>query len=82
MVWKSHQEILAMQQLGRQQVQACQEWATDLWQQQSNMFSQYSTRLVTPSLIVHHPPVTTSYVQTQEYRQQVHDHSIYIYPFL
>lgn len=70
LAWNSHQQILAMQQRSRQQVQAHQQWAANQWQQHAaNMYVPLSTQLTTPSLIVYHPPVTTSYVQTQEYRQ-------------
>lgn len=56
-----------MQQRSRQHVQAHQQWAANQWQQHAaNMF----VPLTTPSLVVYHPPVTTSYVQTQEYRQR------------
>jgi hypothetical protein len=70
-----------MQQRGREQLQAHQQWAANQWQQHANMFLQYPTQLTTPSLIVYHPPVTTSYVQTQEYRQQVQYNSTFMYPF-
>ncbi|CAF0896677.1 unnamed protein product [Adineta steineri] len=74
LVWTTHQQILAMQQRGREQVQASQQWAANQWQQHQNMFMQYPTHLTTPTLVVCHPPVTTNaptaYIQTEEYREQ------------
>lgn len=78
LAWDTHQQILAMQQRGRQQVQAHQQWATNQWQQHAaNMF----VPLTTPSLVVYQPPVTTAYVQTQEYRQQYQYTPTYAYQF-
>ncbi len=81
LAWATHQQILAMQQRGREQLQAHQQWAANQWQQHANMFLQFPTQLTTPSLIVYHQPVTTSYVQTHEYRQQAQYNQTYMYPY-
>jgi hypothetical protein len=82
LAWTTHQQILAMQQRGREQVQAHRQWAANQWQQHANMILQYPTQLTTPSLVVYHQPVTTSYVQRQEYRQQrVQYNPTFVYPF-
>lgn len=81
LAWTTHQQILAMQQRGKEQVQAHRQWAANQWQQHTNMFLQYPAQLTTPSLVVYHQPVTRSYVQKQEYRQQVQYNPRFIYPF-
>jgi hypothetical protein len=84
LAWTTHQQILALQQRGREQVQAHRQWAANQWQQHANLFLQYPTQLTTPALIVHHPPVTmntNSYVETQEYRQRVYYNPTFVYPF-
>ncbi len=87
LAWTTHQQILAMQKRGKEQVQAHRQWAANQWQQHANMFLQYPTQLTTPSLIFYHQPVT-SYIQTQEYRQtqefrhqQVQYNPTFVYPF-
>ncbi|UJR27899.1 hypothetical protein I4U23_009161 [Adineta vaga] len=85
LVWSTQQQILAMQQRGREQVQASQRWAANQWQQQTNMLLPYPTHLTTPTLVVCHSPVTTNvteYVQRQEYREQrLVYNPTYIYPY-
>jgi hypothetical protein len=83
LAWTTHQQILAMQQRSNEQLQAHRQWAANQWQQHANMFLQYPTQFTTPSYIVYHQPVTTSYVQTQEYRQQqqVRYNPTFFYPF-
>jgi hypothetical protein len=83
LAWRTHQQILALQQRGREQVQAYRQLAANQWQQHANLFLQYPAQLTTPSLIIHHPPVTmnaTSYVETQEYRQRVQYNPTFVYP--
>jgi len=71
-----------MQQRGKEQLQAHQQWAANQWQQHANMFLQYPTQLTAPSLVFYHQPVTTSYIQTQEYRQQqIQYNPQFVYPF-
>lgn len=85
LAWRTHQQVLAMQQRGREQVQAHQQWAANLWQQHSNMFLHYPQQLTTPSLVVYHPPTvmnTAAYVETQEYRQQIQYNPTIVYPFM
>ncbi|CAF0825887.1 unnamed protein product [Adineta ricciae] len=85
LVWSTQQQILAMQQRGREQVQATRQWAVNQWQQHTNMFTPFPTQLTTPTLVVCHQPTTTNiteYVQKQEYReQQIHYNPTYIYPY-
>ncbi len=71
LAWTTHQQILAMQQRGKEQVQAHRQWAANQWQQHANMVLQHPGQLTTPSLTVYHQPVTTSYVQSQGYQQPV-----------
>lgn len=71
--WSTHQQVLAMQQRGREQVAAHQEWAANQWQQHANMMMQFPMPMATPPLVVYHQPVTmnsASYVERREIRQQ------------
>lgn len=80
LAWRTHQEIIAMQQRGIEQLQAHQQWAANQWHQHANMFLPISTQLTAPSLVVYHPPVTT-YVQKQEFRQRTQYNQAYAYPY-
>ncbi|CAF5042826.1 unnamed protein product, partial [Rotaria magnacalcarata] len=85
LTWKAHQQMLAMQQQGRKQLQAQQQWAANLWQQHANMYSQYPMQLTAPSMLVYHQPIsmhTASYAERQEYQQQVQYNQTYAYPFM
>ncbi|CAM2710347.1 unnamed protein product [Rotaria socialis] len=87
LAWRAHQQMLAMQQQGREQLQAHQQWAANLWQQHANMYSQSPMQLTAPSMLVYHQPIvmhTASYVERQEYQQQqqVQYNPTYVYPFM
>lgn len=72
LTFQTHQQILNLQQRGREQVHAHQQWAAQQWQQHANMFSQFSAQIATPQrqMIVYHQPATTSFVEKKEYRQR------------
>ncbi|CAF1362034.1 unnamed protein product [Rotaria sordida] len=73
LAWRAQQQLFAIQQRNREQMQAHQQWAANLWQQNSNRFLQYPTQLTTSPLVVYHPPVamnTAAYAQRHEYHQQ------------
>jgi hypothetical protein len=80
----TQQQISAMQQQTREQIQAHQHWMANHWQQHANMFLQMPTQLLTPTLIVNHPPVTMtahSYAQREDVQQQVPYRPMFINPF-
>ncbi|CAF2506945.1 unnamed protein product [Rotaria sp. Silwood2] len=73
LAWRTQQQMLALQQHGREHLQAHQQWAANLWQQHSNRFLQYPTQLTAPPLVVYQQPVpinTAAYVQRQQYHHQ------------
>lgn len=98
LTWRAHQQLVALQQQGIEQVRAHQQWAQDLWQQQANLFSQPPMAFMPPApapcplqTVVYNPPVvlhTSSFVQRKEYRQQQQQqqqvlyNSGFAYPFI
>ncbi|CAF0833651.1 unnamed protein product [Rotaria sp. Silwood1] len=95
LAWKTQQQLLALQQRNREQLQAHQQWAANQWQQHANMFLQYPTQLPITPLVAYQPSVTmnrAAYVQRHEYRQQHHRQQYhqqhmqyspaYVYPYV
>ena len=78
------QHILDIQQRGREQVAAHQQWAANQWQQHALMMMQYGSQPFVPSLPFYFPTTTTntagSYVHHEINEQRVQYNSSYVYP--
>ena len=81
LAWSSHQQILAMQQRGREQVEAHRQWAANQWQNQAQMFMQYQPLLMPQAQVFYQPPMNMGlYEYHEEVRQrQIQYHPSYAY---